>query len=243
MAAGVTFVASAFVSTPVEDEALGDQLTLGFESRAAGCANGCGPEGFVAPWAAHHGSVRIGVGVSTAPDARQAAVEAAAQARDELAGAAPSLAVLFGSRSHTDKAADVLAAVQEMVEAPALIGCVAQAVVAGRREMEDEPAVAVWLASGLAAETFRLNFVPTDSGGLLTGYRFDQAAHDLHLLLPDPYTFPSKVLIEHLNTELPGQAAVVGGLVSGGRGPGGTRLFRDHDVFTHGVVGVRLPGM
>jgi hypothetical protein len=35
MAAGVTFVASAFVSTPVEDEALSDQLTLGFESRAA----------------------------------------------------------------------------------------------------------------------------------------------------------------------------------------------------------------
>jgi hypothetical protein len=30
IAAGVTFVASAFVSTPVEDEALGDQLTLGF---------------------------------------------------------------------------------------------------------------------------------------------------------------------------------------------------------------------
>ena len=187
--------------------------------------------------------MRIGVGVSTAPDARQAAVEAAAHARDELAGAAPSLAVLFGSRSHTDKAADVLAAVQEMVEPPALIGCVAHGIVAGRHEMEDEPAVAVWLASGLAAETFRLNFVPTGSGGLLTGYRFDQAAHDLHLLLPDPYTFPSKLLIEHLNTELPGQAAVVGGLVSGGRGPGGTRLFRDHDVFTSGLVGVRLPGV
>jgi small ligand-binding sensory domain FIST len=195
------------------------------------------------PCAAHHGKVRIGVGVSTTPDARQAAVDAAAQARDELAGAAPSLAVLFGSRSHIDKAADVLAAVQEIVEPPALIGCIAQAVVAGRHEMEDEPAVAVWLASGLAAETFRLNFVPTDSGGLLTGYRFDHAAHDLHLLLPDPYTFPAKLLLEHLNTALPGKAAVVGGLVSGGRGPGGTRLFRDHDVFTSGLVGVRLPGM
>jgi small ligand-binding sensory domain FIST len=55
--------------------------------------------------------VRIGVGVSTAPDARQAAVEAAAHARDELAGEAPSLAVLLGSRSHTDKAVHVLNAV------------------------------------------------------------------------------------------------------------------------------------
>ncbi|HTQ16763.1 FIST N-terminal domain-containing protein, partial [Mycobacterium sp.] len=112
--------------------------------------------------------MRIGVGVSTTPDARQAAVEATAHARDELAGEAPSLAVLLGSRSHTDKAADVLNTVQEMVEAPALIGCIAQAIVAGRHEIEDEPAVAVWLASGLAAETFQQDFVRTGSGGLIT---------------------------------------------------------------------------
>ncbi|MGH3595240.1 MAG: FIST signal transduction protein, partial [Mycobacterium sp.] len=185
--------------------------------------------------------MRIGVGVSTAPDARQAAVEAAAHARDELAGAAPSLAVLLGSRAHTDKADDVLGAVQEMLEPPALIGCVAQTIVAGRREIEDEPAVAVWLASGLAAETFQLDFVRTGSGGLLTGYRFDQTTQDLHLLLPDPYTFPSHLLIEHLNTDLPG-TAIIGGVVSGARGPGDTRLFRNRDVLTSGLVGVRLPG-
>ena len=102
--------------------------------------------------------------------------------------------------------------------------------------------MAVWLASGLAAETFALDFVRTGSGGLITGYRFDRTAHDLHLLLPDPYTFPSSLLIEHLNTDLPG-TTVVGGVVSGGRGPGDTRLFRDHGVLTSGLVGVRLPGV
>jgi small ligand-binding sensory domain FIST len=186
--------------------------------------------------------VRIGVGVSTAADARQAAVEAAAHARDELAGEAPSLAVLLGSRAHTDKAADVLGAVQETVAPPALIGCIAQAIVADRREIENGPAVAVWLASGPAAETFRLDFVRTEAGGLFTGYRFDRVARDLHLLLPDPYTFPSQLLIEHLNTDLPG-TSVVGGMVSGGRGAGGTRLFHDHDVLASGLVGVRLPGL
>jgi small ligand-binding sensory domain FIST len=186
--------------------------------------------------------VRIGIGVSTAPDAREAAAEAAAHARDQLAGEAPSLAVLLASRSHTDKAADVLGAVQEMLEPPALIGCVAETIVAGRHEMEDEAAVAVWLAAGLAAETFQLDFVRTGSGGLLTGYRFDRTVHDLHVLLPDPYTFPSHLLIEHLNTDRPG-TTVVGGVVSGARGPGDTRLFRNHDVLTSGLVGVRLPGM
>ena len=151
--------------------------------------------------AAHHGSVRIGVGVSTAREARQAAVGATADALDELAGEVPSLTVLLASRSHADEAGDLLDAVQEMIEPPALIGCVAQAIVAGRRELEDEAGVAVWLASGLPAETFQLDFVRTGSGGLLAGYQFDQSAHDPHLLLPDPYTFPSNLLIEHLNTD------------------------------------------
>src|SRR6516164_6827429 len=205
-------------------------------------ANGiCMGNSLVAPGAEHHGRVRIGVGVSTAPDAQQAAVEAAAQARDQLAGDAPSLAVLFGSRSHTDNAVDIVNAVQEMVEPPALIGCIAQAVVAGGNEIENEPAVAVWLASGLAAETFQLDFVQTGSGGLLTGYRFDTTAHDLHLLLPDPYTFPANLLIDHLNADLPG-TTVVGGAVSGGLRPGDTRLFHDRNVLTSGLVGARLPG-
>ena len=186
--------------------------------------------------------MRIGVGVSTAREARQAALEAAAHARDELAGEVPSLAVLLASRSHTDEARDVLEAVQETIEPPALIGCVAQAIVAGGRELEDDAGVAVWLASGVAAETFQLDFVRTDSGGLLAGYQFDQSAHDLHLLLPDPYTFPSSLLIEHLNTDVPG-TTVMGGVVSGGLGPGDTRLFRDREVLTSGVVGVRLHGM
>ena len=186
--------------------------------------------------------MRIGVGVSTARDAQEAAVVATEHARGELAGEAPSLAVLLGSRSHTGKAADILKAVQETVGPPALIGCIAQAVVAGSHEIEDEAAVAVWLASGLAAETFQLDFIRTDSGGLLAGYRFERSAHDLYLLMPDPYTFPSNLLVEHLNTDLPG-TTVVGGVVSGGLGPGNTRLFRDRDVLTSGAVGVRVPGV
>ncbi len=180
------------------------------------------------------------MGVSTAPDGRKAAAEAAELARDELAGDAPSLAVLLASWSHSDEAVGILNAVHETVEPPALIGGVAQAVVVGSREMEREPAVAMWLASGLPAETFELDFVATGSGGLLTGYRFEPAATDVYLVLSDPYTFPSHLLVEHLNTDLPG-TTVVGGLVSGGRASGETRLFRDHHVLSSGLVGVRLP--
>ncbi len=180
--------------------------------------------------------------MSTAPDARQAAAEAAAQAGEQLAGAAPSLAVLLASQAHLDHAIDVLDVVQQAIVPPALIGCLADGIVAGHREIEDQPAVVVWLASGLDAQTFQMDFVRTGSGGLLAGYRFDRTAQNLHLLIADPYTFPSSLLIEHLNTDLPA-TTVVGGMVGGGRGPGQTRLFRDHDVLTSGLVGARLPGL
>ncbi|MEV0027467.1 FIST N-terminal domain-containing protein [Nocardia sp. NPDC050793] len=186
--------------------------------------------------------MQIAVGLSTAPDARHAGAEAAQRARDQLAGASPSLAVLLASRAHADAASDVLDGVHHSVRVPALVGCVAHAVVAGRRELEDEPAVAVWLAAGVPAETFALDFVRTASGGLLAGHRFDGAAHDFHLLLPDPFSFPTEALLEHLNTDLPG-TLVMGGLVSGGPVPGESRLFRDHEVVASGAVGVRIPGL
>ncbi|WP_040790002.1 FIST signal transduction protein [Nocardia paucivorans] len=188
--------------------------------------------------------MRIAVGLSSAPEARRAGEEAATSAHDRLADEPPDLAVLIADPTHTDTAEDLLDAVHNTLELPALVGCVAQAVVAGRREIEDEPAVTLWLASGLPhpAETFEVAFVRTATGGLLAGYPFDTTTHDFHLLFPDPYSFPTEILLNHLDTAVPG-TVVMGGLVSGAPPPTGCRMFRDHDVVTAGAVGVRLPGV
>jgi small ligand-binding sensory domain FIST len=195
------------------------------------------------PWPVRHDSgVRIGVGLSTARDGRRAAAEAALGAADGLAGEPPSLAVLFASPHHSDDAAAVLAEVRRSTGSAALFGCVAQAVVGGIREVEDEPAVVVWLAAlPRTPETFHMEFLRTRSGGVFAGYRFDRSGQDLHLLLPDPYTFPAELLLDHLNAHVPG-SIVMGGLVSGARDPGGSRLFRDGEVVASGAVGVRVPG-
>jgi small ligand-binding sensory domain FIST len=66
-------------------------------------------------------------------------------------GAAPTLAVLLTSRHHATHAQQVLDVVQECAQPDALVGCVAEAVVAGRREIERKPAVVVWLAEFAAA--------------------------------------------------------------------------------------------
>jgi small ligand-binding sensory domain FIST len=58
-----------------------------------------------------------------------------------------------------------------------------------------------------------MDFLPTPSGGLFGGYRFDPAGADLHLLLPDPHTFPTDYLFAHLTTHAP-ETTVRGGLAA-----------------------------
>ncbi|MPY96611.1 MAG: hypothetical protein GEU97_01165 [Actinophytocola sp.] len=185
--------------------------------------------------------MRIGVGVSTERNPRRAAAEAATSALADLDGESATLAVLVTSPEYADDAQGVLATVHDTAVPDALLGCVAETVVANTRELEGEPSVAVWLASlPEPVETFHLQFVRTSSGGLFAGYEFGHASDDFHLLLPDPHSFPADVLLDHLNAHRPG-VRVMGGLVSSG-GPGQCRLFRNHHVLDSGAVGVRLPG-
>ena len=186
--------------------------------------------------------MRIGVGLSTAPGPRTAAAEATLLARDPLNGATPNLAVLVTSPHHAFHARAVLDIVHKFAQPTALVGCVAEAVVAGRREIEGEPAVVVWLAVlPQPAETFHVEFLRTPSGGLFGGYRFDPS-RDLHLLLPDPQTFPTHLLLSHLNTRDPG-TSIIGGLAGGAAEPGRATLFYDDKVLASGAVGARLLGL
>ncbi len=87
----------------------------------------------------------IAVGLTTAADARAAAAETALLAREPLIAAPPTLAVLVTSPHHAPDARGVLQVVREFAQPNALVGCVAEAMVAGRREVEGEPAG--WCAS------------------------------------------------------------------------------------------------
>ncbi len=178
--------------------------------------------------------------LATDPDA--AASRAVRQARAALGDADPSFAVLFASAHYFRSAPALVAAVAGETGRVPLIGCVADAVAGGAREVESGPAISLWLAAGLGpVETFAMEFVPTASGGAFGGYRFgrDQAA--THLMICDPYTFPAGDLLAHLNEHVPG-AVVMGGMASGGLARRRSQLFLDGRVIGHGAVGAHLPG-
>ena len=174
-------------------------------------------------------------------DPGEAGRRAAAVARAPLGDSPPSFGVLVASGHFHDAAEALLAAVTEQTGPLPLIGCVAEAVVGGAREVEAEPAVSLWLAAGLGpAETFAMEFVPTASGGAFGGYRFEPDRAAVCLLVCDPFTFPAEYLLAHLNENATG-TLVMGGMASGGLGARRSRLFLDGQVRTEGAVGVYLP--
>ena len=174
-------------------------------------------------------------------DAREAARRAVDEARSSLGGLPPALAVLFASAHFFDSAEDLAVAVTEQAGPVPLIGCVAEAVAGGPREVESEPAVSLWLAAGLGpVETYAMEFVRTSSGGTFGGYRFDVEPGGVHLMLCDPFTFPAGDLLAHLNDHVPG-TVVMGGMASGGLRLRQSRLFLDGRVLAEGAVGAHLP--
>ena len=175
-------------------------------------------------------------------DAGEAARRAVREARAPLGDLPPALAVLFASPHFFGTAEALVAAVAEEAGQVPLIGCVAEAVAGGAREVESGAAVALWLAAGLGpVETFGMEFVRTPSGGAFGGYRFEPGPAGMHLMICDPFTFPASDLLAHLNQDVPG-AVVMGGMASGGLRLGQSRLFLDGRVLEQGAVGAHLPG-
>jgi len=185
--------------------------------------------------------VKAGGALVLTADAGEAARRAVGEARASLGDAPASFGVLFASAHFSGSAEALAGAVAEETGRLPLIGCVAEAVAGGAREIESGPAVALWLAADLGpVETFAMEFVRTPSGGAYGGYRFGPGPAGLHLLICDPFTFPASELLAHLNRQVPG-AVLMGGIASGGLAQRQSRLFLDGRVLSSGAVGAHLP--
>ena len=188
-------------------------------------------------------SVRIGTGLSTAHDAREAALEAGVAAREGLGGEPCDLAVVFASGTHLIAPEALLEAVHEALAPEALVGCGAGGVIGPHREIEEGTAVSIWAAhlGGGSAVAFHAAVEELEEGaGALTGMP-DLAGAAGAILLADPATFPTDAVLAFLSDAAP-MVALLGGLASGRSGDGAV-LMMDEDVLDEGAVGVRLDGV
>jgi small ligand-binding sensory domain FIST len=188
-------------------------------------------------------TARVGTGLSIATDAEQAGREAARDARDSLASGEVDLAFLFLSAAHLDDAEVAAHAVREELAPRTLLGCVADGVVAGDREVEDGPGAAVWAGSlpGAEVASFHAAVVEAGDAVAIVGMpELEQPA--LVAMLADPFTFPVGPFLARLNALRPG-LPIVGGLAAGGGRPGAQALIADDEVHRAGMVGAVVSGV
>ncbi len=190
--------------------------------------------------------MRFAAALSTAPDTACAIEEACNRALTSLQGD-PELALVFFSPHHAE-AAEKIATVQQRLSARCLLGCVGEAIVGNDQEIEQGPALSLWLGRWprrVELEPFHLELHHTPDGRSLLGWP-DTLLHadpseSVILLLGDPFTFPANACLQQVNTNHPG-LRVMGGMASGVRGPGQCRLILGNQVCHTGAVGVLLRG-
>ncbi len=171
--------------------------------------------------------------LSTKLDPVQATQEACASARADLGDVSPDLAFLFFSGSEPDVAQEVVSAAQKVLSPGALIGCRSQGVAGGAREVEDGPAVAVWAVDSIGVSVFGVEFDRADQ----VFRRMPEALPDgaTVLAIADPFTVPPDRFLDAVAGR-GRDVRVIGGLASGGRAPGESRLLLNHEVWNGGAV-------
>jgi small ligand-binding sensory domain FIST len=184
--------------------------------------------------------------LSTRPRWDDALREAAAVASESLAATA-DLALVFFSPHHAEAADRIAAEASRLLGTTNLLGCTGEAIAGTGQEIEEQPAISLWLARwpGVRATPMHLEFERTAEGGALKGWPDELAgdwpAHSFLLVLGEPFSFPADFLLERMNEDRP-QVRVLGGMASGAAQPGDNRLLLGSRTIAEGAVALHVSG-
>ncbi|HEY8728892.1 MAG TPA: FIST N-terminal domain-containing protein [Acidothermaceae bacterium] len=185
---------------------------------------------------------RFGDGLAVDGDLVRAAEAAAIAARAPLGGLSPDLACVFVCGSDPEQVEAALQRAASVLRARTVIGCSASGVIGAAQGVESTSAVSVWAAvlPGVRVRVFHLEVIRTPGGMAILGLPEGEDADEVAVVLADPYSFPTDGFVEQANEAL--ALPLVGGMATGNRGPGSTRLLIDNRVVDRGAVGVVLGG-
>ncbi|HLZ27967.1 MAG TPA: FIST N-terminal domain-containing protein [Chloroflexota bacterium] len=190
-------------------------------------------------------TVLAGSGLGVGDDWRVALEAALDGALGPLMGHAPDLLVLFAGAAYDESYGGILAQAAARSGAREVVGCSASGVIAGERELEDEPGVAVLALRLPAGSLLRVQHVlPVDLEEPVDWpERLGLAANACTglILLADPFTTDVAALIGGLERDYPG-ATIVGGMATGAPGVQRTFVFYGRSVAAGGAVVIALGG-
>ncbi len=162
-----------------------------------------------------------------------------------LRGYKPDLVAAFVSHHHGSAIEHLGQELGHRTGARHVIGCTGESIVGSSVEVEGGPALSLW--AGVLPRTDVRPFsvaVAQETDGSYAFSRLPEVhekARASLLLFADPFAFPVGDYLEVLNGELPG-VACMGGLASGGMGPGQNLLFNEHGLVESGAAGVAIEG-
>ncbi len=190
-------------------------------------------------------SPRFAAAISTDTECELALEKTLDSLRSDMAGVSVDLACVFVTHHHGAALEDLGPRLSKALGARVLVGSSGETIIGGTREVEEGPALSVWAAHlpGTEVRGFKATLEMNSEG---TGHfkgapdirRNDRASV---LLFADPYSFAADEFLATLDQRFPG-VPVVGGMSSGGQGPGQNLLFTERGLVAAGAVGVVLEG-
>jgi small ligand-binding sensory domain FIST len=171
--------------------------------------------------------------------------EAVGQLAKTLGGKRPHLLMVFFTGDHSHHADGLRAGLVERLQPDVLMGCAASGVIAGRNESQHQPGLVIWGAHwpGVELTPFALRPVHGQSTPALEGWPdpVDVGRDAGFLVLADPYSAHSEVLLPEFARRFP-QQVLVGGLASSTTSTHEGRLLTTESVVPEGLVGVAVGG-
>ncbi len=190
--------------------------------------------------------MRFASACSKSPDLEEAVGNVSSSAVDALTDR-PDLGVLFVSSHHGPDLSEVAESVRERTGVQNLIGCTGESIVGNGEEIEQEPAISLWIGSlpDTSITTGHVQFKSAPDAETFTGLPANLSKLDPErttlLLLGDPFTFPASRFLEQINNKHSGME-VIGGMASGGRTPGQNAVFIGDDERRDGAALAVLSG-
>jgi len=175
------------------------------------------------------------------------ALDEAIEAAQNSLGGAADLGLIFFSQHHAAAADKIAAAATKRLAPATLIGCTGESIAGSGQEIEEEPALSLWLARwpNVRLTSMHLRFERTPEGGVLEGWPeslvADWVPGDFLIVLGEPFMFPADYLLERLNEDRAG-VPVIGGMASGAASPGENRLLLGDKTFAEGAVAIHVSG-
>jgi small ligand-binding sensory domain FIST len=186
--------------------------------------------------------------LSEVQDSGAALGEATTEIARQLGGDEPDLIVAFVSPHHAEAYETLPATVAAAFPRALLFGCSAAGVIGAGHEVEERPGLSLTAAvlPGVTLRPLVFHDAPEegpDASAEAWRARVGLAPEEdpQFLLVVDPFTYDANVLVAGLDAAYPA-GRKIGGLVSGGSGPGQNALYAGPRLQRVGAVGVAMTG-